>query len=197
MPIGIDLRAYRELPDRSAARQALRLPVDRLIVLFVGAIVRTKGVVLLKEALELLGRSDTLGVFVGRGPMLAEIAAGAQTLCVGAIAPDLVRLYMRAADVLVLPSFSEGMPTVLVEAGAADLPVIATTVGGIKELLDDGRGLLVPPGSVDALAAAVHGVLSDPSSARARAGRLRDLVGREYDVDRNARTWMQIYEGLR
>jgi teichuronic acid biosynthesis glycosyltransferase TuaC len=124
------------------------------------------------------------------------ISSAPRTRCVGRIPHAKVPMYMRAADVLVLPSFSEGMPTVLVEAGAAALPVVATAVGGIGELLSDGRGLLIPPDSVAALVTALETVLADPGSAMERAGRLKEYVGRNYDVEENARTMMRIYESL-
>ncbi len=65
---------------------------------------------------------------------------------------------MSAADVLVLPSYSEGLPTVLVEAGSLGLPVIASAVGGIPELLGRDRGTILPDSSAQGVAAAL-GVL--------------------------------------
>lgn len=77
--------------------------------------------------------------------------------------PDL----LREMDVLVLPSFDEGMPLVLLEAMACGVPVVATRVGGVDELVEDGiDGLLVPPGDVAALAEAIDRLVSDPTRAR-------------------------------
>ncbi|MGH9368025.1 MAG: glycosyltransferase, partial [Thermoanaerobaculia bacterium] len=155
IPIGIDLRPYGGLPDKSVARETIGIPPDVRVALFVGALVKTKGVGLLLEALERIGRPDVLGVFVGQGPLRPAISSAPRTRCVGGIPHEKIPMYMRAADVLALPSFSEGMPTVLVEAGAASLPVIATSVGGINELLSDGRGLLIPPNDVAGLVTAL------------------------------------------
>jgi teichuronic acid biosynthesis glycosyltransferase TuaC len=197
MPIGIDLRRYRELPDKAAARAALGLPEGARIVLFVGSLLEAKGVRLLARALDTLKGEDVLGVFVGGGPLLGAISSGGRRRCVGSVPNEQVTLYMRAADVLVLPSVAEGMPTVLVEAGAAGLPVIATSVGGIPELLKGDRGLLIAPDSLVGLVEALETVLAHPTTAAARARRLKDYVTVAYDVDESARAMMRVYESLR
>ncbi len=108
MPIGIDLRRFRELPERDAARRLLGLPGHKRIALFVGALLKAKGVDLLREALKQRDADDVLGVFVGDGPLRAEIQGDPRCLSVGAVDNSKIPLYLRAADVLVLPSRSEG-----------------------------------------------------------------------------------------
>jgi teichuronic acid biosynthesis glycosyltransferase TuaC len=195
-PIGIDLRPYRTLPDKLGARDSLGIPEDVRVVLFVGAVVASKGVDLLKEALERIGRPDVLGVFIGNGALRAEIARAPRTLAPGAVPHAQVRTYMRAADVLVLPSLHEGMPTVLVEAGAAGLPVIASNVGGIGELLGDDRGVTISSGSLNELIRALRIALDRPDEMGERAARLKQHVESAYDVDVNARNTLLLYESL-
>lgn len=92
-----------------------------------------------------------------------------------------VAALLRASDVAVLSSRSEGMPLALVEYGAAGLPVVATRVGCCAEILDHGRaGLLVPPGDAAALAAALAGLLRDPARRRGLGETLRQRVERVY-----------------
>jgi teichuronic acid biosynthesis glycosyltransferase TuaC len=196
MPIGIDLRRYGALPEKAMAREAIGLPSAARIVLFVGSLLIEKGVLLLREALEKIGGRDILGVFVGEGPLRAQITNVPRILSVGPVPHAKVPLYMRAADVLVLPSFSEGMPTVVVEAGAAGLPVVATEVGGVGELLGADRGRLVAAGDAVALAAAIEAVLADQTAALERAERLKNHVVRSYDVAENARLTIRTYEAL-
>ena len=144
LPIGIDLRLFGASPGREPVRTSLGIPDDKRVVLFVGYLDVRKGVRELLHALRTLREENVIGVFVGDGPLRGEVQA-----CPGAIWEgsqpnhDLVKYYSMA-DVFVLPSYSEGLPTVLVEAGAAGLPVIATGVGGIPELLGDARGLIIP-----------------------------------------------------
>ena len=196
MPIGLNLRRFDRLPTSDEARKLLGLPVDSTIILFVGSLLEAKGVSLLLRSLQDLPQKKVLGVFVGDGPLRAAVVNHPKALSVGAIPNERVPLYMRAADVLVLPSFSEGMPTALVEAGAAGVPVVATAVGGISELLDGDRGVVIPPGKGSDLAGALARVFQDPSAARERSVRLRDHVLRNYDVDRNAKSLIQLYENL-
>jgi teichuronic acid biosynthesis glycosyltransferase TuaC len=159
--------------------------------------VEAKGLRLLLEALERLGRSDVLGVFLGRGPLQEEVVRSPRARYVGGIPHAQVPMYMRASDLLILPSYSEGMPTVLVEAGAARLPVIASSVGGIGELLAEDRGVTIRAGSLDELVAALESALGRPDEMESRARRLREYVETSYDVEVNARSTLRLYESLR
>jgi len=78
----------------------------------------------------------------------------------GNVAPERVADWMRVADVLVLPSYSEGYPNVLVEALACGCPIVATHVGGIAEIVAFDTGILIPPRDSEALAKAVISALS-------------------------------------
>jgi glycosyltransferase involved in cell wall biosynthesis len=89
------------------------------------------------------------------------------------------RLYERfdRADLFVLPSYNEGLPVVLHEAGAFGLPVITTPVGAIPDLIRDGaNGLLIEPGAIDALAGAITRLVRDPAERRRLGLQLRDDV---------------------
>jgi teichuronic acid biosynthesis glycosyltransferase TuaC len=196
LPIGIDLRRFGST-RRSDARAALGLPPDGTLLLFVGRLTVEKGVRELLAAIAVLGRRDVRGVFVGEGPLRAEAEASGLGTTTGVQPADRVPLFMAAADALVLPSYTEGMPTVLIEAGAAGLPVAATTVGGIPHLLGSDRGLLFEPKSPGAAASAIRAMLEDAPAARARAERLREIVRKDYDADVNARALLALYREAR
>jgi glycosyltransferase involved in cell wall biosynthesis len=94
---------------------------------------------------------------------------------------------LRKADLLVVPSSSEGLPAVIMEAMASGLPVIASEIDGIPELVRDGEtGLLVPPCNAERLAEAIIRLLDDPSLARRMGETGRRLVAQCHDADRNA-----------
>lgn len=197
LPLGSDHHSFtaRRMP-RNRARQLLRLPEDRVIVLFVGFLLVPKGVRELADALLGLG-PPFLGVFVGGGPeigygMRDPRAAGVLEYR-GERAHEEVATYMSAADVLVLPSYHEGMPTVLVEAGSLGLPVIASSVGGIPELLADGCGTLLPEVTASAISVALTAFVAGRERAESAAVKLHERVHRDYDVDRNAVRLLQLY----
>lgn len=196
-PIGLDLRNYDALPTREAARRQLGLRSDARYVLFVGYLCREKGVGLLLEALAAGVGKNVMGLFIGEGPMSEDVRRGHNAVSVGAKPNSEIPLWMRAANLFVLPSDSEGMPTVLVEAGAAGTPVIATRVGGIPELLSDGRGVMIPAGDLAALSIAIQAALVEEEATSDRAAALRRFVEREYDADQNAQRLVEIFERIR
>jgi glycogen(starch) synthase len=191
IPSGVDLRRFtHRLPD-----PAPDLPRPR--VLFVGRLAAQKGVATLLDAVPLL-RGNATVVLVGDGPQRRALERQA-----GRLGPDRVRFqgfvahtevpaWLAAADVLVLPSIYEELGSVLLEAMAAGLPVVASAVGGIPDALGDA-GRLVPPRDPAALAAAVDELLDHPALAaqlgdaarrRATAFSWDVLAGRVLDVYR-------------
>jgi glycosyltransferase involved in cell wall biosynthesis len=148
----------------------------RPTVLMVSRLVREKGCAdFLGLARTLRGRAE----FVHVGPVErdqsdalsdSEIAAAGQHVSfVGAV--DDVRPYLAAADIVVLPSYREGVPRVAMEAAAAGRPVVAYDVRGVREVIDPATGLLVPRGDTVALAVLVERLLADPGR-RAALGRI-------------------------
>ena len=197
LPIGSHHAALAALRQpRERARAALGLPRDRTVVLFVGNLLPAKGVRELADAIGSLGE-PFLGVFVGSGPESGHGRADPRHASLleyrGAVPHADVSTYMSAADVLVLPSHREGLPTVLVEAGSLGLPVIASAVGGIPELLGGDRGTLLPDTSAPSIAAALRAFAADRPAADLAADRLRAHVLRDYDVDTNAARLIEAY----
>lgn len=164
--------------DRAAARQQLGVPTDAQLVLYVGRLVPEKGLRELFDAADAMAAThpDLQLALVGDGPMRGELeqraaSAALPVLLPGAQSATDVATWMSAADVVTLPSFSEGHPNVLVEALACGRPVVATDVGGIPEVVDAGCGELVPPRDAHALALALGSVLSRSWDANALAAR--------------------------
>ena len=167
--------------------------VPRLV--FVGRLTATKGVYVLLEALNLLRGQDVpvTVVLIGDGleraaveAKLAEYSLEDSVQLLGWQSSSRVRQEILAARALVLPSFAEGLPVVLMEALALGRPVLTTWVAGIPELIENGvDGWLVPPGSVEALADAMSKVLRTPVEELTRMG----LAGRAKVLrDHNAAT---------
>jgi teichuronic acid biosynthesis glycosyltransferase TuaC len=198
LPIGIELDRFTSgLPPRALARSELGLPPERVLILLIATLLPGKGIRPFVDALIGLGR-PFLGVIVGEGPEFGYRAAEAADVVTyrGMQPNDLIPRYLAAADMLILPSATEGLPTVLVEAGAAHVPVIASAVGGIPELLADDRGLLLPEVSPGAIADALRAVHDEPRLARDRADRLHRFVVEAYDAARNGRRLADVYRAI-
>jgi glycosyltransferase involved in cell wall biosynthesis len=106
-----------------------------------------------------------------------------------------VRPYCLRADVLAVSSASEGSPNVVLEAMAAGVPVVATSVGGIPELVTDKRtGLLVPPSEPKAMASAINLLFSDPDLAKALARNALEMVRQWHSPQDRARRLLELYE---
>jgi glycosyltransferase involved in cell wall biosynthesis len=133
---------------------------------------------------------------MGDGPERQVQEARADSLApgrfrwLGAI-PDAAR-YFAAFDLFVLSSRAEGLPMVLLEAMAVCIPIIATRVGGVPDLLSPAEAMLVPPDNPAALAAAIRAAIDDPAatSSRAKAARVRQQS--EFDVG----PWSARYESV-
>lgn len=200
LPIGVDHSAIAAaaLP-RSEARRALSLRDDRLVVLFVGRLVREKGVRELVSAVLDLG-DPFAAVLVGSGPEAGwgsdDPRATGRLVYAGARTHDEVVRFMSAADVLVLPSHAEGLPTVLVEAGSVGLPVIASGVGGIPELLGNDRGVILPRVSPDSIRGALAVFARSRERGVGAADRLRAHVAAAYDVESNAARLLVRYREI-
>lgn len=197
LPVGCDHEWIdRVRRPRAEARRLLGLPEDRLIVLFVGYLLADKGVRELVAAILEVGDPFT-GVFVGDGPERGygsdDPRAAGRLLYQGPRSHEDVIRHMSAADVLVLPSYGEGLPTVVVEAGSIGLPVIASDVGGIPELLGDGRGKLLNEVTVASIASALGEFRAHRGDAERAGRRLQEHTRAEYDVDANARTLITQY----
>ena len=200
LPLGSDRRSLEaRAMDREEARASLGIRDDRIVVLFVGNLLPSKGVRELVDAIHTLdGRY--LGVLVGDGPLRGYGLDAGRTadaiVYLGSVPHAAVARHMSAADVLVLPSHREGLPTVLVEAGLLGLPVIASAVGGIPELLGRNRGTILGETTAAAIGEALAAFAADRQGARAAADRLRTYVRHEHDADLNAARLLDEYRRI-
>ena len=151
--------------DRELEREGLELGEGRA-VLFAGDLSEAKGVRDLLEAREqVLGQGvDFRLFFAGSGPLEDEISGVEGCSLLGALSQEELARWYRAADLLVLPSHSEGSPLVVMEALACGTPVLATRVGGVPELIEPGTtGELVNPGQPGVLAEGLRELLASPA----------------------------------
>jgi len=203
IPLGLDLEPFLD-PPRGLLRSELGFPAATPLVGIVARLVPIKDVRLFLDAARIVAtaRPATRFVIVGDGELRDELAAHARDLGLDEAVrflgwrADLPAIYADL-DVLALTSRNEGTPVSVIEALASARAVVATAVGGVPDLIDrPERGLLVPPGDVAALAAAIVGLLDDPER-RARIGAAgRDAVFPEYDASTLVRRIDVLYRGL-
>ncbi len=207
---GIDTDEYRpgRVPDaeRRRLREELGLSADRPVVLMVSRVIRTKGVLEFAEAAErlLAEGSDARFVLVGpdddaspdrlRPPERARLEGAVRWL-----GPRRdVRALLAISDVFALPSrYAEGVPRVLLEAAAMELPLVTTSMPGCREVVEAGvNGAMVEPGDADGLADAVRELVADPELRRrmGRASRVR--VHDRFALDVVARATDSLYREL-
>ncbi len=171
-------------------------------LLTVGRLASVKGTPVLLDAVKTLlpNHPDLTLTVVGDGPerkafeqRAVELGIGNHVKFVGYQSQSQVRERLSETDLFVLPSFAEGVPVVLMEAMAAGVPVVATRIAGIAELVDDNQsGRLVPPGDGRALTRAIDALLNDPDTRNTfgQAGRCK--VRAEFNIAKESAWLRQI-----
>ena len=177
-------------------------PSPRLLC--IGRLCEQKGQLLLVEAAARL-KAKGVGfelVLVGDGPMrpdieavIAEHGLGSCVRITGWLSGQGVRGELEACRLMVLPSFAEGLPVVIMEAMALRRPVLTTAIAGIPELVRDGEtGFLVPAGDIEQLVAKIEAILAMSDAQLSHtAGAARDLVLRQHDVNIEAQKLRQLF----
>lgn len=141
-------------------------------------------------------------VLVGDGPDRRKILQAAESLGLAkwitlAGHQHIVAPYYEAADVVAIPSYSEGSPNVLLEAMAWGVPVVATSVGGIPEMVTHGEtALLVPPSQAEPMASAIDLLLSNANLAANLARQARATVESSYSPEHRVRALLRIYDDV-
>jgi glycosyltransferase involved in cell wall biosynthesis len=181
-------RASMAARDPGAARRArvaLGLPTTATVVGAVGRLTYQKAPEDFVDAIAEIGRPDVIGIWIGGGDLAERVARRASArhsarVILAGERTDILEL-LPALDVFVLPSRYEGLPTAIVEAMICGIPVVATSVNSVPDLVLPGStGLLVPPQRPRLLAAAIRFLLDSPEAAARMAEAARALVGDRY-----------------
>lgn len=184
-------------------RARLGAGTDRPLVGFLGALNASKGLdVLLASAGRLTAASGAIVAVAGAGPLAPTVVsaaerAGGRIVALGRLTGNEVPIFLSAVDVLVVPSYDEGLPRALLEAMAMRVPVVASAVGGIPEAIEDGcSGVLVPPGNPHILADAVLHLLTDEGRRREMGRLARARVLERFEADENLRRFASLHHRL-
>jgi glycosyltransferase involved in cell wall biosynthesis len=202
IPNGVDASVLAEAPPADLGQFAI--PAGSRTLLFVGRLDPQKGpFVLLAAVKELLPRHSDLHVlFVGDGPLGQRLRGWvteenlSSRIHFAGRRNDVPSL-LRAAEIFALPSLWEGLPNVVLEAMAAGVPIVASRVEGISDLLTDGRtGLVVPADSPGELAEAIERLLGDRECARQMGGNAQSFVQEQFEWSRVVARYDELYREL-
>lgn len=183
--------------SREAARERLGVPADAFSIGWVGRVSREKGLDVLIDALPAIGELHAYLTVLGDGPERARLSERANGLANSThvswsgVVADAARL-LRAFDVLVISSRTEGTPMTLLEAMGAGVPIVTTSVGGIPDVVSDDEAILVPSEDSAALAAAIRSVHDDPAAAAERARRAAARLAAAFSTEH----WLDQYDKL-
>jgi glycosyltransferase involved in cell wall biosynthesis len=202
IPLGVDV-AVVEGADRSAARAALGLPDSAPVIGIVGRLVPIKGHDTFIRAARLVSLEvpDAVFVVAGDGELRHSLEREAGRLLGERVRflgwHEDVRTLYASLDVVVLTSRNEGTPMSLLEAAAASRPVVATKVGGVRDVVRDGMtGILVAPGDDGGIAAGVIRLLQRQDRGRAIGEEARRWVTERFAVERVADRTIDLYREL-
>ena len=152
IPNGVDLKKFKIKDSKRTLRRKLKLP-NGTITVFVGYVNKLKGIQDVIKPFSKLSKNNYL-MIIGKGPIENELKEKAGKLGIsnrilfkGEINPEILPKYLKSSDLMILPTYSEGMPNIMLESMASGLPMILTKVGGIPDVATDENALFHEPGS--------------------------------------------------
>ncbi len=209
IPLGVNVVDYANLPERRLARSSFGLPEGAVVCLFLGRLNHKKGLDILAPAFVrlcakvpdawlLLAGPDDDGLGNRFARVCSEAGVGERVIRPGFLDPARVKLALAAADLWVLPSYSENFGVAVVEAMAAGLPVVITNQINIWPLVRSASAGIVTAPDVDTFFAGMVEVVCKPLDARRAMGeRGRGLCEREFDWDPISRQLERLYDTVR
>jgi teichuronic acid biosynthesis glycosyltransferase TuaC len=204
---GIDLQNFQNLPDKEILLNKLQLPSDKKYLLFVGRLIYDKGIYELVDVFKHVANAYPAYELILIGEEIEKEKLQAKLVEYGLIdkahfkgivSHKEVAHYMKISDLLILPTWAEGLPNVVMEAMAIGLPVVATKVGGIPEILEDGiTGLSSPPKDVEQLTVSVIKMIEDKELREICIKNGKELISDKFDVKKNSLTMYNLLKDLK
>lgn len=205
--MGIPKESIRVIPNGVSmdyiidVQRAKTEPGDKLpnSFLFVGRLAYNKGLTFLMDALELMPEEDVTIYIVGGGPMEAELKerADERVTFLGKVSDEELFEWYGRAECFLLPTLYEGMPTVILEAMACGVPVIASDIGAVSTMVTPETGLLINPGRSAEIAGALRKFAGKPAAEKDRMGKTaKKYIAERFDWTVIARNTFELLEEL-
>ncbi len=209
IPNGVDDKVYfpaKSKQEIDYIRCKLNLESNSLVILYAGSISYIKGIQDLIEAIRsikpkqnvtiiLCGEDGGYGLILKKS--LAEINRLNNLKAIYQGKVDNLAEYYRAADIFVLPSYIEGLPNVLLEAAMSGLPLVASNIGGNKDIIEKGCcGILFPPGNIELLKQALQQLIEDKKLRSKLGNKARHFAFENYRLSSIAEQYIQLYRTL-
>ncbi|MGB7342234.1 MAG: glycosyltransferase family 4 protein [Phototrophicaceae bacterium] len=199
---GLTLEDFDTQSQRASKRQELGWDAEQPIIVMVAVLRAGKGHEVLFDAIPKIkaAHPEARIKLVGGGELEHDLKAQAEPymdmIDFMGQRSDVAEI-LGASDMLILPSWSEALPTVLIEAGAAGLPVVATDVGGTREIVSDGEtGYVIPAGDATQLADKICALLDHPIEAQAMGAKAQAYIQQTFTLERQAQTLIHLYEDV-
>lgn len=202
---GIDTNIFRKRENNNC-RQELGISDDAPLITFVGRLIYAKGVQDLLSAFTRVkeAAADAKLLIIGAGPYRANLenlvyqdGCGSDILFLGQKNQDEVVDILSATDIFVNPSYSEGLPTSVMEAASIGLPMIATDVGGTREIITNSKtGILVKARNIGQLEKSLRELLASAELRRELGRNARMLVKEKFDWDKITQDWIEVVERI-
>lgn len=208
IPNGVDTKKFYPISfkEKIRFRNMLKLPEHDIIILFVGAISKRKGILDLLETMKII-ETDYKVTLVICGPILEELDIGKiideinnkkkniKIIYRGEI--NNVDEYMKAADIFVLPSYSEGLPNVLLEAAATGLTLVATDIGGNRDIIKDSEnGFLIKTGDLQSLKKHIEDLVENNDKRLSMSLKSLEIIKNRYSLEQVATEYLKLYTSL-
>jgi len=194
---GFDFKLLKKSRKKYVLRDILSLDCQALIVLYVGSIKKDKGIFDLLEAFSSEELDHIQLIMIGDNSVSLKTPDKIKDhKYLGTQTQENVFNYMIASDVIILPSYNEGMPNVLVEAAAFGLPIISTAVGGVPELINEDTGYFIDKGSSDSIIRVILEVFNNYQIALEKADRLKVKIKNEFNAVNNTKKIIDAYKDL-
>jgi len=181
----IDTKKFSRTSSSEQHRTKAKLKIkNEKVIVFVGRIIFAKGIQDLLEGLKTVKDIEKIKVIIiGDGNYLDELKKNYPwAIFLGQKEPDKITEYLSIADIFVNPSYAEGLPTSVLEAGSVGVPIIATDVGGTKEIIDNGKnGFLVKPKDIGELRDKIGELLYNEKLRRKFSRNIKEKIRKEFD----------------